>query len=165
MPHKTRDLDNTQFCGQTLSPDPRTAQLVKLAVQGMTKVSTLRIILGHVHIVDALLRCLFDRARVKFSPVRKLWLESCQIDAVGHLDLPPHPMGMPTDLDFDGLESMHLKRLPMETIWSFHHSLENHVYARGGHEKSRFHNARGRKYYTGARPLKMEIDTGGLENL
>jgi hypothetical protein len=97
----------------TLSPDPRTIKLVQLAVQHMTRVHTLRIIFGHPNINDVLLRCFFSRQRARVTPIRRLWLENCRISAGCDLRLINHPLDLPLELDFSGLESIRFRRLPM----------------------------------------------------
>jgi hypothetical protein len=82
----------------------------------MTQVHTLRIILGHASLTDALLRCFFDvrRARIpEIVPVRRLWLENCRISAALNSDLAHHPYGLPLKLEFPGLQSIRIRRLPM----------------------------------------------------
>ncbi|TKA67579.1 hypothetical protein B0A55_10181 [Friedmanniomyces simplex] len=65
-----QELPRIPFSSQTLSTDPRTICLVRHAVRNMTKVHTLRIILGHPNLNDALLRCFFDKRRKKSNPMR-----------------------------------------------------------------------------------------------
>jgi hypothetical protein len=82
----------------------------------MTQVHTLRIILGHPTLTDALLRCFFDVRRSsvpEIVPVRRLWLEYCRISAGLNPDLNHHPYGLPLKLRFDGLQSIRFRRLPM----------------------------------------------------
>ena len=81
----------------------------------MTRVHTLRIIFGHPNINDALLRCFFDRHRQRSTPVRRLWLENCRISAGCCLELIEHPLDLPLELDFTGLESVRFRRLPLRT--------------------------------------------------
>lgn len=107
------DLPRSTFSGMTLSPDPRTIKLVQLAVQHMTRVHTLRIIFGHPNINDVLLRCFFSRQRARVTPIRRLWLENCRISAGCDLRLINHPLDLPLELDFSGLESIRFRRLPM----------------------------------------------------
>jgi hypothetical protein len=105
------ELPETPFSGITLSQDLRTVQLVGLAVLNLTKVHTLRIIFGHPNINDALIRFFFDKNRGRDTPVRRLWLENCQIHPGCLLDFPQSQL--PAYLDFSGLESLRLRRLPM----------------------------------------------------
>ena len=97
----------------TLSPDPRTTKLIQLAVQQMTRVHTLRIIFGHPNITDALLRCFFSSQQDRITPIRRLWLENCRISAGCDVRLINHPLDLPLELDFGGLESIRFRRLPM----------------------------------------------------
>lgn len=107
------ELPNTPFSGCTLSPDARTRELVVRAVTGMRRVHTVRIIFGHPALNDALLRCLFDKNREKESSVRRLWLEDCRIAAGCDLHFLGHPLGLPEELDFGGLESLRFRRMPL----------------------------------------------------
>lgn len=104
------------FSSQTLSCDPRTTKLVQLAVQHMTRVQTLRIILGHPNMTDALLRCFFDRSRRCETSIRRLWLENCRISAGCTLRILDHPLQLPLELDFSGLEAMRFRRLPLRAM-------------------------------------------------
>ncbi|KAK3070351.1 hypothetical protein LTR53_010615 [Teratosphaeriaceae sp. CCFEE 6253] len=107
------ELPKMPFSSHTLSTDLRTICLVKHAVRNMTRVHTLRIIFGHPNLNDALLRCFFDKRRLKSNPVRRLWLENCRFTAGCNISLDEHPHGLPLELDFDGLESVRFRRLPM----------------------------------------------------
>ncbi|CAK1358862.1 unnamed protein product [Cercospora beticola] len=131
------ELPKMSFSGMTLSSDPRTIALCKMAVANMTKVHTLRIILGHANLVDALLRCFFDEDRAKKEgvvSVRRLWLENCRISAGLNLQMDPrvgNPFELPTRLTFEGLESVRLRRLPFRPVSSAELSVAKHlVYAR-----------------------------------
>lgn len=109
------ELPRNAFSAQTLSADPRTIKLAQMAVGNMKKVHTVRIIFGHPHLTDALLRCFFDsrRATGDYARVRKLWLENCRVSAGLNPDIDYHPYGLPLRLDFTGLESIRLRRMPM----------------------------------------------------
>ncbi|KAF2214267.1 hypothetical protein CERZMDRAFT_57621 [Cercospora zeae-maydis SCOH1-5] len=115
------ELPQSSFSGMTLSSDPRTIALCKMAVGHMTRVHTLRIILGHVNLVDVLLRGFFDETRAKREGVvrvRRLWLENCRISAGLILQMDRrvgNPLGLPERLCFDGLETVRLRRLPFRT--------------------------------------------------
>jgi hypothetical protein len=130
------ELPKNPFSAQTLSMDARTIKLVELAVRNMKKVHTLRIIMGHPSLTDALLRCFFDARRLlpgtDYTRVRKLWLENCRV-AVG-LDGMHAPPGLPLELDFQGLERVRFRRLPMRPGTPLDGSLglEHVVYSRGG---------------------------------
>lgn len=112
------ELRKTPLSGQTQSFDPRTVALVRRAVAGMPRVHTLRIVFGHANLNDALLRCFFDVARVKQTPVRRLWLEDCRMAGGCDLYFPEHPAGLPAELDFGGLESLRLRRMPLRPAMS-----------------------------------------------
>ncbi|KAF2769042.1 hypothetical protein EJ03DRAFT_343643 [Teratosphaeria nubilosa] len=124
------ELPRAFFSSQTLSTDPRTIRLVQLAVRQMTRVSTLRIVFGHPGLVDALVRCFFDVGREKVSPIRRLWLENCRISAACDLSIEQHPYRLPLLLDFDGLERLRVRRLPLrpKSDLPSHHW----VHSRGG---------------------------------
>ena len=47
------------------------------------------------------------------SPVRRLWLENCRISAGCDLRLLNHPLELPLELDFNGLESIRFRRIPL----------------------------------------------------
>lgn len=127
-----RELPRTTFSGQTLSPDPRTAKLVQLAVKNMSNVQTLRIINGHPNINDALLRCFFDKSRPR--NIRRLWLENCRINVGCSLKQINHPLQLPYELDFTGLESIRFRRLPLRPAMPLDKEIPRFqfVHARGG---------------------------------
>lgn len=79
----------------------------------MEKLHTLRIILGHPSLNDALLRSLFDKQRVRSNPIRKLWLENCRLSAGCDLNISQPPTGLARELDFSGLESVRFRRMPL----------------------------------------------------
>ena len=127
------ELPKTTFSGMTLSPDPRTTRLIQLAVRHMTRVHTLRIIFGHPNINDALLRCFFAKYRSCITPIRRLWLEDCRISTGCDLKLLHHPLDLPQELDFNGLESIRFRRMPLRPgrPTTFKMSSELFVHARG----------------------------------
>ncbi|KAM3422186.1 hypothetical protein BST61_g2555 [Cercospora zeina] len=131
------ELPQNSFSGMTLSSDPRTIALCKMAVGHMTRVHTLRIILGHVNLVDVLLRGFFDENRIGREGVvrvRRLWLENCRISAGLTMQMDRrvgNPFGLPERLGFDGLETVRLRRLPFRTSSSAEVAVaKNIVYAR-----------------------------------
>lgn len=115
-PATSGELSRSPFSSQTLSTDPRTLRLAQLACRNMTKLQTLRIIFGHPSLNDVLLRTLFDRNHPRSTPIRKLWLENCRISAGCQRVLEAHPFGthMPLVLDFSGLESVRIRRVPLQ---------------------------------------------------
>lgn len=129
------ELPGNPFNGQTLSTDPRTVALVQLAATNLSRVHTLRIMLGHATLTDALLRSFFDERRRGIEdtvPVRKLWLENCRLSAGLNASLDGcNPYGLPPRLSFEGLESIRLRRLPMRSASSRVQPL-GVVYSRGG---------------------------------
>ena len=68
------------FDADNLSQDVRLHALLRLAIQNMVNVHTLRIIYGHWKFTNALLAGFLDEARPRRAPLRKLWLESCCFD-------------------------------------------------------------------------------------
>jgi len=128
-----RELPRTPFSGQTLSSDSRTTKLVTLAAARMSNVKTLRIILGHPNLNDALLRSFFDSRRR--SSVRRLWLENCRISAGCTLKPDYFPISeLWNELDFSGLESIRFRRLPLRPALPMTQALPEYqfTYARGG---------------------------------
>ncbi|KAK1809591.1 hypothetical protein LTR12_016041 [Friedmanniomyces endolithicus] len=123
-----QELPQMPFVSQTLSADPRTISLIRHVVRNMAKLHTLRIVLGHPNLNDALLRCCFDKRRTKVNPVRRLWLENCRVDKGCALSLNSHPPGLPLELDFSGLESVRFRRLPL-SFGTYNH--DDFVYSRG----------------------------------
>nr|POE90158.1 hypothetical protein CFP56_20625 [Quercus suber] len=109
------ELPHAPFGSQTLSADPRTTRLAHLACQNMTRLHTLRIIFGHPSLIDAILRSLFDKARPRSTPIRRLWLENCRLSAGCESFADAHPFGLdvPLELDFAGIESLRLRRMPL----------------------------------------------------
>ena len=157
------ELPKTTFSGMTLSPDPRTTRLVQLAVRHMTRVHTLRIIFGHPNINDALLRCFFAKNRDCTTPIRRLWLEDCRISAGCDLKIVSHPLDLPLELDFNGLESIRFRRMPLRpgrpTMISTPSDL--FVYARGRHDKARMElqDGAGGHYITAGYSAHMEMSS------
>lgn len=141
------ELPKSTFGGQTLSYDPRAIELVRLAVRGMVKVGTVRIVGGHQGLVDVLLRCLFDRERASESPVRRLWVEGCRVSGACEISFPEHPVGLPTELDFSGLQSVRMRRLPLRPALSREHPLSQYdfVFARG-HRMEELQDGQGSLY-------------------
>ena len=78
-PNIFSELPRTPFSSQTLSIDPRTICLVRLAVRNMTRVNTLRLVFGHPKLTEALLRCFFDENRKRENPIKRLWLDNVRI--------------------------------------------------------------------------------------
>lgn len=156
------ELPRATFSAQTLSTDPRTIELVKIAAQHMTNVHTLRIIFGHPNLNDALLRCFFDKQRQRDAPIRKLWLENCRISAGCQLSMDTaYSYGLPTGLDFQGLESVRLRRLPLRPGQALDSvvPLYQHVYARS-HEVWEFQDGVGGQYHTSVNQLRDEQSAG-----
>ncbi|KAI5364732.1 Putative F-box domain-containing protein [Septoria linicola] len=156
------ELPTNTFSAQTLSTDPRTIELARLAVQNMKKVHTLRIVLGHPHLTDALLRCFFDERRnvSDYTRVRRLWLENCRISAGLDYDIPWHPYGLPLKLDFTGLESVRFRRLPMRPGPLSNQAYALHMsYSRGGERRS-LQDGMGGRYEASAINVLDELKAG-----
>lgn len=125
------------FNSHTLSTDPRTIKLVQLAARNLRNVHTLRIIVGHPTLTDALLRCFFDASRTndpEIVPVRRLWLENCRISIGLDMRMDEHPYGLPLTCDFQGLEAARFRRLPMRPGLPFSNIAPrfHYTYSRGG---------------------------------
>ena len=112
-PNIFSELPRTPFSSQTLSIDPRTICLVRLAVRNMTRVNTLRIVFGHPKLTEALLRCFFDENRERENPIKRLWLENVRIVEGTEMLLDRHKYSLPLRLDFSGVEKLRLRRLPL----------------------------------------------------
>ena len=82
LPDVFDDLPTMSFSDATLSRDSRTLHLLQPAIQNMSNVHNLRIILGHHNIVNGLLLGFFDKDRPSKCPVRRLWLESSCLDGL-----------------------------------------------------------------------------------
>lgn len=152
------ELPGNPFSSQTLSTDPRTIRLVQLAAANMTRVHTLRVILGHPTLTDALLRSLFDIRRRQnecFAPVRRLWLENCRVSAGLKSELDHgNPYALPSQLSFHGLESVRLRRLPLRSA-SSRGSPPGVVYSRGG-RLQRMQDGLGGMYETTVQDVNVE---------
>ncbi|KAF7196810.1 hypothetical protein HII31_01728 [Pseudocercospora fuligena] len=155
------ELPHMPFCSQTLSTDWRTVELVKMAIKEMKKVTTVRIVLGHPWIVDAILRSFFDYERQDAMPVRRLWLENCQINAALAKSMKSVGYDLPEKLEFDGLESVRFRRLPLRPGTKVDVMLTRNqlVYSRGGvyHE---FQDGLGGHYRTTCNTAFMEAQAG-----
>lgn len=79
-------------------------RLVLQAVANMVNVHTLRIVLGHCGLTQALIWGFFGPHREANVSVRKLWLESCCVQSPDYHDIW-------TPLDFSQVESLRLRRL------------------------------------------------------
>lgn len=156
------ELNGNSFNSQTLSIDPRTIKLVQLAVANLSKVQTLRVILGHATLTDALLRSFFDARRHGADgvvPIRKLWLENCRISVGLNVNLDGGgPYELASKLNFHGLESIRLRRLPMKSASSKTTST-GVVYSRGGMHQ-RMQDGLGSLYWTTVQNADLESQVG-----
>lgn len=151
------ELPRTPFSGQTLSPDPRTAKLIQLAVRNMKNVQTLRIIFGHPNINDALLRNFFDAERE--PSIRRLWLENCRISSTCDLQQLTHLEQIPSELNFAGVESVRFRRMPIRPAMPLEKRtpLYQYVHARGGTEAD-MQNGSGGSYSTTINDVGHELE-------
>lgn len=128
----------------------------------MPKVHTLRVILGHPNLTDALLRSFFDARRHGADgvvPVRKLWLENCRISAGLNIALAGGgPYGLASMLRFHGLESIRLRRLPIRRA-GWRASSSGVVYSRGG-RLQRLQDGLGGHYETTVQDADVEFAAG-----
>jgi hypothetical protein len=146
--------------------DPRTSRLVRMAVRNMTRVHTLRVVLGHPKLTEALLRCFFDELRQRENPVKKLWLENVRIVEGTEMVLDRHKYGLPLRLSFEGVEVVRLRRLPLKITEMDHGRATSDrslfVYSRGG-EARELQNGLGGNYLTSTHKLGSEIVGGHLQ--
>lgn len=82
----------------------------------MIRVNILRVIFGHPKLTEALLRCFFDEKRHRESPVKRLWLENIRIVEGTETIVDRHKYGLPSKLNFDGVEVIRLRRLPLGAV-------------------------------------------------
>lgn len=157
------ELPRTPFSSQTLSIDPRTICLVRMAVRNMGRVNTLRIIFGHPKLTEALLRCFFAADRERKTPIRRLWLENIRINEGLELKINSHKYSLPLRLDFSGLESIRLRRLPLRGAdMSQNERMTNrsaYVYARG-RTGTELQNGLGGHYVTSINTVGAEVVMG-----
>lgn len=130
----------------------------------MTNVHTLRIILGHPNLTDALLRCFFDSTRSiagsGCNPVRRLWLENCRISAGLNISLQSHPYLLPLTLDFSGLQAVRFRRLPMRPGTPIDLRKAGIVYSRGGLGGRELQDGTGGQYTTSISNFNDEWQAG-----
>ncbi|KAF2007193.1 hypothetical protein P154DRAFT_614613 [Amniculicola lignicola CBS 123094] len=136
------------FDAPTLSRDARLLNLLRLAIQNLRTVHTLRIIFGHWRLTRGLLEGFLDPDRPRDAPLRKLWLESCSLDGA-RIDFPPSASRLPS-----GLESIRFRRLRAERKRAVKHRSSNEFWlARGGNQRQ-LHNGHGGFYVT-------DVEVGG----
>jgi hypothetical protein len=146
--------------------DSRTICLVRMAVRNMTRVHTLRVVFGHPKLTEALLRCFFDENRSRETPVKKLWLENVRIVEGTEMVLDRHKYGLPLRLNFEGVEVVRLRRLPLNSMEPDYGRATSDrslfVYSRGG-EARELQNGLGGNYLTSTHKLGSEIVGGHLQ--
>jgi hypothetical protein len=157
------ELPHRPFTAQTLSVDPRTICLVRLAVRNMTRVNTLRVVFGHPKLTEALLRCFFDADRQAENRVKRLWLDNIDIVAGTEQTSTFEKNGLPLHLDFRGVEALRLRRLPLGAAnMEDQHRLTRRtqvVYSRGG-RASELSDGLGGNYLTTTNFAGAEIVPG-----
>jgi hypothetical protein len=129
----------------------------------MTRVNTLRIVFGHPKLTEALMRCFFDENRQREVPVKRLWLENVRIIEGTEMVLDRHKYGLPLRLDFKGVETVRLRRLPMATMDIPQEERATNpsifVYSRGETGRE-LQNGLGGNYLTSTSPLNREVVRG-----
>lgn len=136
------ELPKMCFNGRNLSQDTRTLKLLRLAINNMVNVQTLRIVFGHWNLTKALLEGFLDPGRPRRLPLRKLWLESCSLDGA--------EIDFGGGLDLEGLESVRFRRLRAEYLAetpSIRMVSPEFEISRGGHIRN-MHNGAGGYYQT-----------------
>ncbi|KAF2654579.1 hypothetical protein K491DRAFT_705167 [Lophiostoma macrostomum CBS 122681] len=98
------ELPYVHFDDQNLSCSQNLRDLVRLAVQNLKNVHTLRIICGHRRLTGSLISAFLDSNRPYVVPVRRLWLESCSL-----MDVKIDDRSWPNTL-----ESIRIRRLRAE---------------------------------------------------
>lgn len=132
----------------------------------MAGVHTLRVTFGHPKFTEALLRCFFDSNRERKTPVKKLWLENVRVVEGTEMKLDMHKYSLPLQLDFSGLESVRIRRLPLK---AFEMSQEQRVTNRGEFNYSRagtateLQNGQGGNYLTFTTSIGAEVVSGHEE--
>ncbi|KAF1983833.1 hypothetical protein K402DRAFT_406558 [Aulographum hederae CBS 113979] len=131
-PNVFSELPQLSCNGQTLSQDPRTHELLRLAILNMVNVNNLYIIHGHWHLTVGLVSGFFHKFRPCDSPVRRLWIEGSTLESLYQYD--------PWTAAFAGLESIRLRRVYMTESPRGDRSF---ALGRGGHTKSMCNGAAG----------------------
>lgn len=132
----------------------------------MTRVNTLRIVFGHAKLTEALLRCFFDEKRDRENPVKRLWLENVRIVEGTEILLDRHKYSLPLRLNFDGVETIRLRRLPLNTAEMPEEKRVTDrgqfVYSRGGsgRDSRELQNGLGSNYLTSTTVLGAVIVRG-----
>ncbi|OCL04824.1 hypothetical protein AOQ84DRAFT_415308 [Glonium stellatum] len=136
------ELPKMCFNGRNLSQDTRTLKLLRLAINNMVNVQTLRIIFGHWNLTKALLEGFLDPTRPRRLPLRKLWLESCSLDGA--------EIDFGGGFNLEGLESVRFRRLRAEYLAEtppIRMVFPEFEVSRGGHPIN-MHNGAGGYYQT-----------------
>jgi hypothetical protein len=129
----------------------------------MTRVNTLRVVFGHPKLTEALLRCFFDAERQAEKRVKRLWLDNIDIVAGTEQTSTFEKNGLPLHLDFRGVETLRLRRLPLGAVnMEDQHRLTRRtqvVYSRGG-RASELSDGLGGNYLTTTNFAGAEIIPG-----
>jgi hypothetical protein len=129
----------------------------------MTRVNTLRVVFGHPKLTEALLRCFFDENRQRENPIKRLWLDNVRIVEGTEMVLDRHKYSLPLRLDFNGVEKVRLRRLPLASMdIPQEEKARNpsiYVYSRGTSVQE-LQNGLGGNYLTSTSPLKNEVIPG-----
>ncbi|KAJ4384206.1 hypothetical protein N0V86_001053 [Didymella sp. IMI 355093] len=136
-PNIFTELPRMYFDADNLSKDERLHKLLKVAIQNLVNVHTLRIVYGHWHLTTALISGFLDHGRPREVPLRKLWLESCAFDIRNFSFLGP--------TGDSELESVRLRRLraePRLNGYKYGMNWLDMKLARGGHHYQ-MHNGAG----------------------
>jgi hypothetical protein len=96
------ELAGTVFCAQSLSSDWRTIELLRLAILNMVNVHTLRLSFPHYNLARTALHDFFYKNRPRHTPIRRLWLESCDVYCDNLYE---------DTFDMEGLQSIRVRRL------------------------------------------------------
>jgi hypothetical protein len=100
---------------------------------------------------------------VREQPVKKLWLENVRIVEGTELVLDRHKYGLPLLLDFSGVETLRLRRLPLSPVEMDEDkrvsARSEFVYSRGGRQLE-LQNGLGGRYLTSANTLGVEVVEG-----
>jgi hypothetical protein len=96
------ELMTASFSSQSLSSDWRTIELLRLAIRNMVNVHTIRLYFPHYNLGRVLLNDFFEKSRPRNIPIRRLWLENCDIFCDNLYS---------TSFDLTGLQSIRARRL------------------------------------------------------
>lgn len=122
------ELPLTYFHAKDLSQDARLHALLRIAIQNLVNVHTLRIISGHWMLTNALVAGFLRYDRPRRVPLRKLWLES------SFLSVSPEQFLLPGQAN--ELEYIRVRRLASESLETLQErgmNRDGYKFQRGGH--------------------------------